>query len=285
MNGEQQTYDDNTCAKIFLTWLGGEQDVEWTFVRAENAFPELANRTRWEFVAHRADRNNGWIAIEVKSLVFPEGQSQHGSWRKLVDDVHGKLGGRLPAKYWLAYLPKYAFDQSQRKTLVDCLKGTILDAAKTLTEGEHKDIGPTIAACVSHWPKDTRRQPTGFDPKTLQLRYPPHPLLLIRGSGAPGSLGIGIYPFVGYWVKPTLKKAIIGLFKGKGKANAQLGLARDKGAARTVLLFDGRIDNDPGFTSEVIGSLDTSHLSNIDEIYLVSTISGPHVAQVWSDVG
>ena len=282
MNGEQQIYDENTCAKIFLTWLGGEQDVEWTFVRAEKAFPELANSTRWEFVARRADRNDGWIAIEVKSLVFPVGESQHGSWRKLVDDVRGKLGGRLPAKYWLAYLPKYDFDQSQRETLVDCLKGTILDAAKTLAEGEQKDIGPTIAARFSHWPKDTSRQPTGFDPETPQLRYPPHPLLLLRGSGALNSLGICMYPIAGYWAEPILKKALIGLFKGKGKANAQLALAKEYGAARTVLLLDERIDNAPGFTSDIIRSLDTSHLSNIDEVYLVSTFGGTYLTQVWS---
>jgi len=241
----------------------------------------LVNRTRWEFVAHRADRDNEWIAIEVMSLVSPAGESQNGNWHKLVDDVQRKLAGRLPAKYWLADLPKYAFDQSQRKTLVDCLKGTILDAAKTLAEGEQKDIGPTIAACFSHWPKDTSRQPTGFDPENLQLRYPPHPLLLLRGSGVLNSLGIGMYPITGYWAEPTLKTALIGLFKRKGTANAQLGLAKDYGAARTVLLLDERIDNDLGVTSDIIRSLDTSHLSNIDEVYLVSTFSGAHVVQVW----
>ena len=112
---------------------------------------------------------------------------------------------------------------------------------------------------------------------------------LCRIPGCPRKVSIqGLIrqsPLVGYWAEPTLKSKIIGLFKGKGKANAQLALAKDYGAARTVLLLDERIDNAPGFTSEVIRSLDTSHLTNIDDIYLVSTFNGAHVAQVWSNVG
>ena len=281
MNGAQQLYDENTCAKIFLKWMGGQQGVEWLLIRAEDEFPELANETRWEFVARRADSDEEWIALEVKSLVSPEGESQHGNWRKLVDDVNKKVGGRLPGKYWLAHLPRYTFDQAQRKTLVDSLEGAILDAAKTLREGEQEDIAPSVAACFSHWPKDTRKQPKGFDPETREARFPPHPLLLLRGSGEGSSLGIGVGPIVGSWVDPALRTAIIGLLKRESRANAQLGLAREKGAARTVLLLDERIDFDPQLAAEIIHGLDTSHLSNIDEVYMVSTFGGERVQQVW----
>lgn len=278
---EQQMYDENTCAKIFLKWLGSQQDGEWTFVRAEEKFPERANNNRWEFVAHRAGDSEKWIALEVKSLVFADGETQHKNWRKLVDDVNNRLQGRLRGKHWLADLPKYTFDQAQRKMLVDCLEGVILDAARTLEEGQQKDIGSSAAGCFIHWPKDTTKQPIRNAPDTRQALFPPHPLLLLKGSGNGSSLGIGISPFVGYWTEPALKMAIIGLLKGKGKANAQLGLAKCKGAARTVLLLDERIDFDPQIAAEVIRGLDASHLSNIDEVYLVSTFGGEHVQQVW----
>lgn len=288
MNGEQQLHDENTCAEIFLKWLGGQQDVQWTFIRAEEKFPQLANTTRWEFVAHRAASNDEWIAIEVKSLVFPEGESQHGSWHKLVDDVNKKLGGRLPGKYWLAHLPRYTFVQAQRKTLADCLERTVQEAAQTLEKGRQKDIAPSIEACFKHWPKDTRKQPMGFDTETLQALYPPHQLLLLKSSNEGNSLRVGVDPVVGYWSEPALKTAVIGLLQGSGRANAQLGLAKDKGALRTVLLLDERIDFDPQVVqvvAKVIRGLDTSHLSNIDEVYLVSTFNGEHVKCVWSKAG
>lgn len=285
MNREQQLYDENTCANIFLKWLGGEQRAEWMFRRAEDEFPELKNTTRWEFVAHRTDRNQEWIALEVKSLVFPEGDSQYWNWHKLVDYVNKKVEHKLPGKFWLAHLPKYTFDQNQKTTLEDCLERVTQEAAQSLGKGEQKNIGPSIAACFSHWPKDTTKQPTGIDPGTWRPRLPPHPLLLQRGSCEGGSLVIAAYPFVGYWVEPALKAAVQGLLAKNGRANKQLGVAKSKGASKTILLFDERIDFDPQGTAQVIGGLDTSHLSNIDEVYLVSTFGGEHVKQLWSKPG
>ena len=283
MKDEQKVYDEETAAHIFLRWLGGQQGDEWTFVRAEEKFPEFANKTRWEFVAHRTDGDE-WIALEVKSLVSSQGESQHGNWRKLIDDVNNRLEGKLPGEYLLADLPRYIFNQTQRKTLIDCLESVVREATQTLGTGEQRDIGPNIAACFLHWPKDTKGQPTGVDPDTRQALYPPRPLLLLRGSGNGNSLGIGIYPVVAYWAEPALKMAVSGLLKGKGQANAQLGLARGKGATKTVLLLDERIDFDPQVVWEVLGSLDLFHLCNIDEVYLVSTFGGEHVSQVWPKV-
>ena len=285
MNGQQQIYNENTCANIFLKWLGGQQGVEWAFIRAEEKFPELVNRTRWEFVAHRVDSKQEWIALEVKSLVFPEGEREVSNWHRLVNDVNKRLKGKLSGKYWLAHLPRYTFDQVQRRTLVDCLERAVQEAAQTLGKGEQKDIGPSIAACLSHWPKDTTKQPTGIDPETLQARYPPHPLLLLKGSGGGNSLRIGVGPVVGYWAEPTIKKAVHDLMVGKGKANDQLGVATGKGASKTVLLLDEHLDFDPQAVAEVIRGLDPSRLSNIDEVYLVSTFGGEHVKQAWSKVG
>jgi hypothetical protein len=281
MNDSQQIYNENTCASIFLKWLGARGGSDWTFRRAEEEFPELANRSRWDFVAHRAGSNDEWIALEVKSLVFPEGESQHGNWHKLVDDVNKRLGGSLLGRYWLADFPIYTFSQAQRKLLVDALERAVQEAAQTLEMGGQTDIGPSIAVYFTHWPKDTRKQPSGIDPRTLHLIYLPHSLLLLKGSGQGSSLGIIMNRIVGYSPEPTIKTAIIGLLKGKANANAQLGLARDKGAPRAVLLLDEHVDFDPQLVAKFIGGLGTSHLSNIDEVYLVSTFGGEHVQLVW----
>jgi len=157
-------------------------------------------------------------------------------------------------------LPRYTFGQAQRKTLLDCLERAVQEAAQTLGEGEQRDIGPTIAASFSHWPRDTRKQPMGIDPETLQLRYPPHPLLLLKGSGEGNSLRIGVGPVVGSWAEPAIKKAVQDLMVGKGKANDQLRIAKSKGASKTLLLLNDFIDFDPPVVADVISGLDVSRL-------------------------
>ena len=281
MNREQQIYDENTCANIFLTWLAGRQGVEWAFIRAEEKFPELGNKTRWEFVAHRSDSNEEWTALEVEALVFCEGERQLNDWNKLVNRVDKRLEGKLSGNYYLVGGPRCTFDQAQRKTLVDCLERAVQEAAPNLEQGEQEDIGPSIEARFSHWPKDTRKQPTGIDSETVQARFPPYPLLLQKGSGGGNSLGVGVSPFVGYWSEPVLKTDVVDLLEGKGRANAQLGLAKAMGASRTVLLLYDRVDFDAKVVAGAIGNLDTSHLSNMDEIYLVGTFGGEHVKRVW----
>jgi hypothetical protein len=281
---KQLVYDENSCARIFLEWLSSQQEVVWTFRRAEEEFRELANQTRWEFVARPADGSDRWIALEVKRLVVPHGEQQAGDWRSLIDDVSEKLKDSLQERYLLADLPKYTFDQLQRKTLVHCLATAVTDVAPNLQKGEWLDIGPNVAKCFSEWPKETRKQPVVdlVDPHRPRLMYPPHKLLLWKSSDVGSSLAIGGGPMIAYWAEPALNKAVLNLLEGKGKANAQLRLAKGRGASKTVLLLDERIDFDPQVVAQTISQQDGSLLSNIDEVYLVSTFSGEHVQQVWT---
>ena len=287
MNREQQEYDENICAKIYVHWLGNQQHTQWTFIRAEHKFPKLADNIRWEFVAHRVHNDEEWYALEVKSLVFRKGKIQHNSWRKLIGDVNKHLEGRLPGEYYLVDFPKYDFGQTQRKTLVDQLEKTVLDVAKIMREGEKIDIGPKIATGFNHWPNNTTKRPLGYDPETFQLRFPPHALLLIKNSDHGNSLSIPMSNFEGGWAGPMLSKALLDLLdlldllEENDKANTQLKLAKNKGAAKTILLLYEQTDFDPRLTAEVISNLDASRVSNIDEVHMVSTFGGEHIQQVW----
>ena len=91
---------------------------------------------------------------------------------------------------------------------------------------------------------------------------------------------MGGSPFVGYGAEPTLRQAFFGL-AAKGNQNSQLGLAKRKGALKTALLLDERIDWHPEVITGALGAVDPSQMSNIDEMYLVSTFNGEHVQQVW----
>ena len=46
-----QAAREMAIARIFLDWLRGQDGMEWELTRVEDRFPELANGTRWEFVA------------------------------------------------------------------------------------------------------------------------------------------------------------------------------------------------------------------------------------------
>lgn len=256
MNDIQQLHE-KTVADLYLTSLRVHTGTRWDLVRAEDKFPELSNGTRWEFVAHRADPNEEWLAVEVKSLVFGGGESQHGNWHKLVDGVNKRLEPKLPGKYWLADMPNWTFNQSQGKALVNCLEKTIQEAAQGMAAGEQKDVGPSVGACFNDWPQDRRRQPPSIDPERLTLNYPPHSLILLKSSGDGSSLRIGLSTIVGYWAEPILSLAVHNLMV-KGKANEQLGLAKSRGASKTVLLLDDHIDFDPQVVTGAISGLNAS---------------------------
>ena len=120
MNDEQKDYDEQTAARIFLTWLGGQQGDEWTFVRAEEKFPELEGHTRWEFVAYQADSDE-WIALEHKRLVIEAIEAEFGGWEKVIGQANEVLQSDLQGTYLLDDLPRYNFYQSQRNELVQAL--------------------------------------------------------------------------------------------------------------------------------------------------------------------
>ena len=180
MKDNQQTNDEQVCARIFLEWLGGQHGIEWGFKRAEDEFPEFANKTRWEFVARRIDSISMWIAIEVKRLVDSEGERQRSDWYKLIGDVNTKVPGKLPGKFLLANPPKYHFNQQQRQVLVDCMAEVIKQVAPELEIGLWIDIGPEIANLFDAWPEDRRKQPIGVNLHSLRAVFPPHPLLILE---------------------------------------------------------------------------------------------------------
>ena len=276
---------EEAVAQIFLRSLNEQRSAEWVLTRAEDKFPEVANEIRWEFVAECSDSPDNWTAVEVKCLVISEGERQNNDWRGLVDAVDQRLRGNPPGKYWLADLPKYTFDQGQKKRLIECLAKIVRETAPSLKDGEQKDIGPTVAAVFDDWPNDIRRQPKGYNLKTFQLLYPPHPLLVFKTSGQGNSLKVGGYPIVGSWEPATTKGLVRCVIAGKQQANAQLGMAKSKGASITVLLLDSHADFDPPAVEELISRLDSSLLAHIDQVYLIGTFGGEHVRKVWPMAG
>jgi len=285
MNDEQKDYDEQTAARIFLRWLGGQQGDEWTFVRAEEKFPELEDHTRWEFVAYQADSDE-WIALEHNRLVIEAIEAEFGGWEKVVRQANEVLQSDLQGTYLLDDLPRYNFYQSQRNELVQALTEVVRQQANEVATGERCNIGSEIRNRFPEWPDDTREQPF-VDLMNGQLVYPPHPLYIAKARDSGHKLRVaGYWSRVPVWGDHPLARAVQdALKKGKSNPNDQLGLARGKGATRTVLLLDDRIDFDPQVAGRVLGSLDPSHLPNIDEVYLVSTFGGAHVRRVWPKVG
>ena len=267
-----------TVARIYVDWAYGMEAGQWKLTRAEEMFPELGGGRRWEFVAECSDNAEAWIGIEVKGLVYAPGERQHNDWMKLIKDVNRELAGKLPGQYHLYRLPKYNFNTRQRQLLVDYLALVIQQVASSLGIEDEQDIGPNIAELFADWPVDKRRQPQ-VDLKNARLLYPPHELVILKTS-IEGESVKGVSPVSGYWGEPTLDQTISDIL-GKGSANDQLRLAKTKGASKTVLLFDDQIDFDPEIVSRIIREVDPSQLSYIDEVHLVSTLSGQQVQQVY----
>jgi hypothetical protein len=112
----------------------------------------------------------------------------------------------------------------------------------------------------------------------------PHEIELFKISNGELSIEPGMSPVDIYSVPGALEEATNALFdpaqEGVLKANEQLGLARVKGAKKTILLLDCKLPWDPDIVKQILDSKERSYMSNIDEIFLLQ-VSEQRVGQVW----
>ena len=250
----------------------------WILQRTEDEFPDLANATRWEFVARRNDDSDKWTDVEEKCLVVADAERRFNDWAKLVAEVDRSLAMGLSGNFFLLNLPHYKFDQKQARELISCRIQVLQEIDSSLDAGDLVDIGPQIKDLFNDWPVDLRSQPR-ITKASLRPEYPPHKLLIMKHGDSGGSVKVG-GQVARFWAQPEIGRAI-GQILEKGKANRQLMTATSRGAAKTVLLLHNHIDCDPGAIADAICEGRIERNESIDEFWLVSDFGGEHVEMVW----
>lgn len=270
-----QSAQERICAQRFLNWLSYQRGANYSLQRAEEAYPDLKGRLRWEFVARRKGAAE-WVAIEVKRILFPQLGSSlqldrlRSDWKKLCSQVDTEVQGQLEGVIGIDRPPALILDQRKRKQLVTMLAEVIIREASGLkTAQELRDVGPQIAERFPDWP----RTKSTLEEYEHWGEYRPSPVYLIRlPSQGCGVKLLAVGAGGGGDIKEIHQAALEKVFNPvEGvKANKQLGLAKARGAKCAVLLLDCFPVYFEGEIREYLRGLDHDLISEIGRIYSVT---------------
>ncbi len=274
--------EETACAQCFCNWYNSRHGTNCTFERAEKFFPELAHKTRWEFVVFQRGNSNQWRAIEVKRLIRPQVTIRFVQWKKLCTRLTKDLAGSLHGEFIVITTPPLKLDRTERQQLRKVLADVMVKKASGMTKGNLVDLGPMILAQFPSWPckTDVKRDPQPQIVKTAVT------LGLLKTSDHGCSVEPGSAMSDAHLISEEIEAAISALLEPNTgemlKANKQLGLAKEVGAKETILLLDCHryMYWRPEIVEGILADMDLNSMSNVDVIYLVEA---PHnrVAKVW----
>ena len=259
---------EKICAQRFVDWYNTQEGSSYVVERTEDVFSELIGKTRWDFIAWHKESGE-WIALEVKKLPFLRLESPLSFWRRLCSEVTTEAKSRFSDTFEVRLPPSLNLRQQERKELVTILAEVIAREANVSRPiGNPKDIGPEIATHFSDWPKT---KSNGRKEYKQWGEYRPSRLLILRKSDEGCELKLGSSPQMMGHTKQAVESALDQIFKTQKavQANGQLGLAKMKGARKTILLLDSDPACDENYIREYLLGLPPQHLSNIDRIYSV----------------
>ena len=270
--GEQE----EACARCFLKWYNKQHRAKYGLQRAEEAFHELANRTRWEFVAKQLEGDLDWLAIEVKGIVIPEARRQFMDWNKFLRQVSKDLGSRVKGSFLVFGVPAIALNQEERKQLREVIAQAISAAVPSMKSGDKVDLGRKILVQFPKWSFIAH----------LEMKPQPHiehkmrefsRFTLFKKLDGGCSVELGMSPPHIFNVEGVEEEAICRLFnpttKGNAKPNEQLRAAKEMGTKETILLLDCHLPYRPEIIKQALTNTGPNLLSSIDNIYLVSVLT------------
>lgn len=271
---------EKACAQCFVEWYNRRYGTKYSLQRAEKVFAELVSNTRWEFVARQCEEDMEWLAIEVKGLVIPEARRQFMDWNKFFKRVTEDLDCRLKGTFSIIGVPPLALSQRERIQLRKVVVRAVLESTLDMKKNEKLDLGLTILAQFPDWPStpDLVMKP---QPHAVKI---PHELWLVKISDRGCSVELGVSPPHIFNVEGAEEEAIRLVFNqtrwGNARPNEQLRLAKERGAKETILLLDSHLPLRPITIKQVLVNTDSTLLSDIDSVYLVS-VSNKQVIKVW----
>jgi len=194
--------------------------------------------------------------------------------------VTKQLSGLLQGEYLVVGTPSLWLNRNENRKLKKILPRVVLTKAKNMNNGASVKLGAEILAKFPIWPS---RPHVEMRPQPHLVKIPDE-IKLFKISDRGLSIEPGTSPVDIFNVSGALEEATNALFdpakEGILKANEQLGLARVKGAKKTILLLDCHLPWEPNSVKRILASKDHSYMSNIDEIFLLQ-VSDHQVSKVW----
>jgi len=256
---------EEICVELFLNWYKKQHNSEYIYERAENHFPELQGKLRWEFIAYELANPQAWLGIEVKELSTTREVSRWSEfWNKLCLELIEDLAGKgIQGKFTIIHPPVLNLKPEKRLEFRRVFVEVLTNKQSTLTE-DFTDIGPDIADKFPNWPKKKSEPSDEYDKWGT---YRPCKLEIKKVSDPRCEVISPISPIVARDLvelhEKTFSEADI------KHANKQLKLAKEKGTRKTILLFACYPFIEESLIKDQVQNLDRHLVSHIDCVYLV----------------
>lgn len=230
---------------------------------AEDIYPELRGKNYWDWVC-RDQASGVEAAVEAKRVTRQLVERTHSELKKVGQRICAEVRDKLRGAFSLwVDLPTPDFKvgrSAQRKKLIECLAGFVVERAKEAPEGEtiptRVEAGDQLSEVLpaGTWLHLYRHDPSKQKPDAREVNY-----LQVRFDCSEG-----------FAATSTLTGGEFGEFRSLiAKANKQLGVAKRKGIPETLLvLVEMRYSGADALESTVC-ILPRADYCNIDHIYLI----------------
>jgi len=283
VNRRDKEIEEEICVERFLNWYNKRHKRNYIYKRTEDHpnFTGLKGELRWDFLAYEHDNPEEWIGIEVKELQFLRGTSVcFAFWGNLCSDLNKLLARRrFQGGFEIGFPPPLDLTQRERQRLLEVFSQVLIDKQSGWKAGETKDIGPDVWSKFPKWPT----QRSNEDEWDEWGRARPSKLEITKVSDSGYEVRVVTSPLIDGDVVEEEKKAFNAVFKQKNgiiQPDNQLGLAKEKGAKKTLLLLAG-IGVDEGLTRNFVQSVAHHLISHIECIYLVDMSDTDRVVKIY----
>jgi len=257
---------EQRCCSRFLEWYKQTYKKSCGYIRAEECFPELKGKLRWEFVVYERNRPQDWDGIEIKELPsLIELDIGLNYWRSICADLKKLIRNRITGMFMIMLPPALNFKQKDRRNLAVSLADILHKKKSDMVLNEPVDIGPDLAIRINNWPVEK----SDIDDYDRFGEWRPSELSIMKISESGCEIESSSSFYHGNVVERH-KEALDQIFKPL-KAKEQLGLAKKYGARSTILLLACKSFDDEELIKQYIHRLNQKHFSNTDYIYLVDT--------------
>jgi len=278
-----QAQDEKRCIETFLDWYNKRWGAGLVYQRAERVFPEIGNSTRWDFVI-RGDRFLPWYATEIKRLINPETRIKLMRWNRFLRSITNRLANKLQGEFLVYGVPSLKLERQRRTELKRVLTDLLLSNAASMRNDEMVNLGSQILERFSEWPS-TPHLNMSLSPPIEHRVNEDSCFTLHKISDTGCSFELGFAQSGAFRLNQVVIDGLNTLFDNGevSQANAQLGLAKRKGAKGTILLLDYHLNSwYPNHVKEILANrMNSAQLSDIDSIYLIKA-SQKRVSEVWS---
>ena len=251
----------NSLCLRFLDWyppLADQSGKKFVCRKTSEFFSDRKNASAWDYVLYEPGNTNSWLAVQTAELAITvDTRNRFEFWQGLCPDISYDLETKGVAGSYGIHLPKFTLEPDQISEFRQAFTTVMAGRQKVLESNDFADIGEYMAEKFPKWPLGKSVDMIEFHQWSVFGR--PEELLVQKIPGSIAKVSMLVSP-----------NEVFQLDGGKMSANEALKLAREKGAAKTILLFPASLPGDGKLVQSSLQLLNKELISSTDEMYLLN---------------